>query len=171
MKTRTRKLTLTALFAIITAFFSWTAIPTPFGVPITLQVFGIALCGFALGLKWGLACTLTYIMMGAVGLPVFTFFQGGIAVLTSANGGFIFGFILLSAFCSLNTLCKLKFLMPAIGLLLCHAIGVLQFSLTSGAPFFGSFLTASLPFIFKDALLIFLAYGVHKKIRLEEFYD
>ncbi len=171
MKNQTHRLTLTALFAIIIAFFSWIAIPTPFGVPITLQVFGIALCGFTLGLKWGLACTLTYILMGAAGLPVFSFFQGGIGILTSANGGFVFGFLLLSAFCSLKTLCKPKFLMPIFGLLLCHAVGVLQFSYVSGVSLGAAFLTASLPFIFKDAALILLGNYISRKIRLDEFYD
>ncbi len=171
MKTKSKRLTLTALFAIIIAFFAWISVPTPFGIPVTLQVFGVALCGYTLGLKWGLACTATYIIMGAIGLPVFSFFGGGLGVLTSANGGFIFGFLLLSVFCSLNTLCKLNFLMPCIGVLLCHAVGVLQFSLVSGANAGGVFLTASLPFIFKDFALVITAFYIRKRIRLEEIYD
>ncbi|MBR3594194.1 MAG: biotin transporter BioY [Clostridia bacterium] len=171
MSGRYRKLTLTALFAVIIAFFSWISVPTPLTVPVTLQVFGVSLCGFALGAKWGGACIAVYITMGAVGLPVFSFFQGGISVLTSQSGGFVFGFLLLGIFCGLSRLCKPKFLMPILGLLLCHTVGVLQFCLVTGSGVLGGIITASLPFILKDGVLIFLAHQTSKRIKLGEIYD
>jgi biotin transport system substrate-specific component len=171
MKGKYRKLTLAALFAVIIAFFSWVSIPTPLTVPVTLQVFGVALCGFSLGAKWGGACIAVYISMGAVGIPVFSFFQGGISVLTSQSGGFIFGFLILGIFCGISRLCKPKFLMPLSGLLLCHTVGVLQFCLVTGSGVLGGILTSSLPFILKDGVLVFLAYQTAKRIKLGEIYD
>ena len=169
MKNNTSRVTLTALFAVIIAFCAWISVPTPLTVPVTLQIFGVALCGFLLGPKMGLGCTAVYISMGALGLPVFSFFQGGLGVLTSANGGFVFGFLILSLCCGLNTLCKPKFILPLIGVLLCHAVGLLQFCLVSGSGFWGAFLTVALPFLIKDIFLVWLAGSVSKRIRLEDF--
>ena len=52
-KKRTLRLITAALFTAITAVLSQTAIPTPFDVPLTLQTFAVALCGYVLGVKWG----------------------------------------------------------------------------------------------------------------------
>ena len=97
MKENTRKRTLNlimaALFTAITAVLSQTAIPTPFDVPLTLQTFAVALCGYALGVKWGLASIATYILLGVCGVPVFSGFKSGAQVLFGATGGFIFGFL------------------------------------------------------------------------------
>jgi len=169
MKHRTSKVTLTALFAVIIAFCAWISVPTPLSVPITLQVLGVAISGFLLGAKQGTVCTAIYILMGAVGLPVFSFFQGGIGVLSSANGGFVFGFLILSFCCGVSTLCKLKFVMPLIGILLCHTVGILQFMIVTGGSLWGAILTASLPFILKDIILVWLAGSLKKRIRLEDY--
>ena len=71
-KKRTLRLITAALFTAITAVLSQTAIPTPFDVPLTLQTFAVALCGYVLGVKWGLASTAAYILLGTVGVPVFS---------------------------------------------------------------------------------------------------
>lgn len=63
-KKRTLRLITAALFTAITAVLSQTAIPTPFDVPLTLQTFAVALCGYVLGVKWGLASTAAYIPFG-----------------------------------------------------------------------------------------------------------
>ena len=64
MKKRILNITFAALFTAITAALSQAAIPTPFGVPLTLQTFAVALCGYVLGIKWGLASIITYILLG-----------------------------------------------------------------------------------------------------------
>ena len=68
MKKRILNITFAALFTAITAALSQAAIPTPFGVPLTLQTFAVALCGYVLGIKWGLASIITYILLGAFGV-------------------------------------------------------------------------------------------------------
>ena len=93
MKKRILNITFAALFTAITAALSQAAIPTPFGVPLTLQTFAVALCGYVLGIKWGLASIITYILLGVFGVPVFSGFKGGAQVLFGATGGFIFGFL------------------------------------------------------------------------------
>lgn len=87
----TYNLVLTGMFAAVLAVISQISIPMPTGVPITIQVFGIALTGIVLGWKLGLSATIAYILLGAVGLPIFSNFQGGVHVLTGMTGGYILG--------------------------------------------------------------------------------
>ncbi|MCA5010971.1 biotin transporter BioY, partial [Clostridioides difficile] len=69
------------MFAAVLAVISQLSIPMPTGVPITIQIFGVALIGTVLGWKLGFLATLIYILLGAVGLPVFSNFRGGIQFL------------------------------------------------------------------------------------------
>lgn len=162
---RTKNISLCALFAVITAILSWITIPTPFGLPITLQTFAVSLCGFLLGSKRGTVTTALYLLMGAVGLPVFSAFQGGFGVLLSATGGFLWGFIALSFFCGLSA----KYFW-ILGLFICYIAGIIQLSLVSGSSLFSATLT-SLPFLVKDILLIFAAKQISNRIKLEDLYD
>ena len=82
---------LCALFAAITAVLSQIAIPMPSGVPVTLQTFAIALCGFYLCTARATVSTVVYVLLGAVGVPVFSGFKGGIASIVGPTGGFIIG--------------------------------------------------------------------------------
>ena len=88
---------LCALFAAITAVLSQIAIPMPSGVPVTLQTFAIALCGFYLCTARATVSTVVYVLLGAVGVPVFSGFKGGIASIVGPTGGFIIGFIAMAA--------------------------------------------------------------------------
>jgi len=69
-------------------------IPLPFTpVPITGQTFGVLLAGALLGSRYGTAVVLSYVLQGAIGLPVFSGLKGGIATLLGPTGGYILGFI------------------------------------------------------------------------------
>ena len=164
---RSKLITLCALFAALCAIVSWISIPTPF-LPITLQVFIVALCGFTLGAKAGFITVLIYLLLGAFGVPVFSSMQGGIGTLLSANGGFLLSFPALSFFCGLWKTRK-NFYLPLLGLFICHFCGTVQFSLVTGTGLMQAVLFASLPFILKDIFLIFAARFVARKI--EGLYD
>lgn len=69
-------------------------IPLPFTpVPITGQTFGVLLLGALLGSRYGTAVVAAYVFEGAIGLPVFAGFKGGISALLGPTGGYIVGFI------------------------------------------------------------------------------
>lgn len=162
-KTRenTKNLVLAAMFTAVTAILSQTAIPIPGGVPLTLQTFAVALCGYVLGVKWGLASISAYVLLGAVGVPVFSGFKGGIGTLFGTTGGFIFGFIIFALLCGLSHRFKNRILSVLIGIggmLVCHLCGVIQFSIVYGSNFINSFLLVSLPYLLKDALSVIAAY-------------
>ncbi len=164
LKRNTKALIFSALFTAVICVFSQIAIPTPI-IPITLQVFAVCLCGYLLGAKFSLLSVLCYILLGAVGLPVFYGFQGGAQHLISLTGGFIFGFLPLAFCCGIFRNSKseiLKISFGVFGVLICHLIGVLQFSLISSNGFFESVLVASVPYLVKDIPLCVMSYYIAK---------
>lgn len=79
------------IMAALMAVCSWISIPT--AVPFTLQTFAVFLAIGMLGGKKGTLSVLVYILMGAVGMPVFAGFSGGVGVLLGMTGGYIAGFL------------------------------------------------------------------------------
>ncbi len=160
LKKSTLNLLLAALFTAIISVCSQIAIPLPSDIAFTLQTFAVALCGYTLGFKWGIASVLSYIALGVAGLPVFTLFRGGVHLLFSSTGGFIIGFVPLVIACGLASL-KSKGLNISIGLLgliICHALGVTVFSFVFKTGFIPSFAAASLPYILKDIACVVAAF-------------
>lgn len=91
-KTRTIDITTIALMTAVTAVMAQIAIPMPAGVPMTLQTLAVTLAGVILGSKQGAVSMLIYLLLGGVGLPVFSGFKGGLAMLVGPTGGFIISF-------------------------------------------------------------------------------
>ena len=81
-----------AMFAVLIAICSWISIPTM--VPFTLQTFGIFVTVGILGGKRGSLSVLIYLLLGAIGVPVFAGFSGGVQALVGTTGGYIIGFLL-----------------------------------------------------------------------------
>lgn len=153
----TINLIFTALFASIIVVATLISIPMPSGVAITLQTLAIALCGYMLGIKYGTAAVVVYIALGAVGLPVFTGFGAGIGKILGVTGGFMWGFIPMAILCSLGLKFEKKWIQAAfgiLGLLCCHAIGILQFSVVTGNSIISAALIASVPYLVKDIISV-----------------
>ena len=95
-----------------------------------------------------------YILLGMVGAPIFSGFQGGIGVILGYTGGFIFGFIPLVLLCGTNVQKTwLKILFGVFGLTLCHLIGTFQYMLLSKLSFISALVAVSLPYFIKDVIL------------------
>lgn len=91
MNGKTQRLILTGMFAALTAAGAFFKIPL--GVlSLTLQTFMTALAGVLLGRKWGATSQLVYVLLGLVGIPVFTQ-GGGLGYLVQPSMGFLFGLI------------------------------------------------------------------------------
>src|SRR5699024_80196 len=88
-----RMMIITSLFAAIISVLAQVSIPMPLGVPITGQTLAIGLAATILGSRYGTLSALLYMIIGAVGVPVFAQFTGGPGVLLGPTGGFIVGFI------------------------------------------------------------------------------
>lgn len=164
---RIANLTVSAVFCAVICVTAQITVSSPFALPFTLQTFGVALCGYLLGVKRTLYSVGAYILLGIIGIPVFAGFGGGIQTLFGHSGGFIIGFLGLGIFCALANTTKsrvLKIIYSVSGLILCHISGVIWLAVISHTNIFASFLTASAPFILKDAVFVLLAFIVAKII-------
>lgn len=84
-------LVLISVFAALIAVCAWITIPSV--VPFTLQTFGIFSALLLLGGKRGTLSVTVYILLGVIGLPVFSGFKGGTGALLGPTGGYIIGFV------------------------------------------------------------------------------
>ncbi|MBP5661792.1 MAG: biotin transporter BioY [Clostridia bacterium] len=145
-------------FAAILAVCSQLAIPLPAGVPMTLQTFAVALCGFLLGRVRAPLAAGVYLLLGAVGLPVFSSFQGGVQTLFGPTGGFLFGFVPMAALCGIGGKSMGKHLLfGLLGVVICHAMGAAQYALITQTPFSSACLLVSAPYLLKDVLSLAFA--------------
>lgn len=147
------------------AVCSWISIPMT--VPFTLQTFAVCLIAALLGPRRGLWTVLCYILLGAVGAPIFAGFKGGFGALLGVTGGYIVGFLFTALVVGLAAARwgrKLGVLIPAmiVGILLCYAFGtawfVLVYTKNSGPIGVGTALGwCVLPYIPADAAKLLLA--------------
>ena len=173
MKLSTKTIVTVGMFTAVLSVLSILAIPMPSGVPVTLQTFAMAICGYVLGWKRGTAATLLYILVGTVGIPVFAGMTGGPNRLIGPTGGFIWGFIFLTMLCGLaamqrNILCRI--IIGLAGLAICHVLGALQYAVVASVPLPASFLTVSVPYLIKDVISVlaagFVALPVCRALRM-----
>lgn len=87
-----RMMIITALFAAIIGVLAQITIPLPL-VPITGQTLAIGLAATILGARYGTISVLLYLFIGAVGVPVFAEFSGGVSKLVGPTGGYLVGFV------------------------------------------------------------------------------
>lgn len=164
----TKAMVMIAVFAAVTAVLAQISIPTPWGIPLTLQTFAVALAGYCLGKYKGTMSVLIYILLGLAGIPVFANFTGGIAKLAGATGGYIWGFLFMVFACGLEDTVKHKWvsiLLGILGLAVCHLLGVIQFAFLSQRTLAEAFFLASAPYLIKDVISIAAAYGLAIPIR------
>lgn len=149
------------VFAALLAVLSQISIPLPTGIPVTLQTFAVALCGFALGPGLGAAAVGVYLALGAVGVPVFAGFSGGIGSFVGMTGGYLWAFLPMAFLCGLGARQKnraLALTVGFLGLVVCHLCGSFQFALVSAVSPWNAFLLASAPYLLKDAASLVAAY-------------
>lgn len=162
---RTVDMAYIALFAVLMAVCAWISIPMT--VPFTLQTFGVFAALGTLGGRRGLWAVTVYLLLGAVGLPVFSGFQGGLGVLLGTTGGYILGFWVSAllywlATAKLGTSLPVMVCAMALGLAVCYAFGTAWFlaayARTAGAVTLAAALGwCVLPFLIPDLLKLALA--------------
>lgn len=161
-----------AMFAVIMAVCSWISIPAM--VPFTLQTFGVFLAVGTLGGKRGSLAVLIYLLLGAVGLPVFSGFAGGLGYMMGSTGGYIIGFLLsaLTMWAMERLLGKRKGVLAlsmGLGLLVCYIFGTLWFMLVytkNSGPIglWTALVWCVFPFMIPDVIKIALAFSVCRRL-------
>lgn len=166
-KKRIRCMCLSAIFAGILSVSAWISIPFLGGVSMTLQTLAVALCGYFIGFTSGAAALGVYILLGIIGIPVFSGFSAGLGILLGPTGGFIYGFFALLMLCSLARRYKgvTAVCLGALGLVICHVCGIIQYCAVANVEPFSAFTVISLPFLLKDFISVFAAYVLSKLLR------
>jgi len=153
---------LCSLFAALIAVCAWISIPV-FDIAFTLQTLAIFLSLGLLGGKRGSVAVALYLLLGAVGMPVFSGFQGGIGVLAGVTGGYLWGFLLAALiFWALERFGKLPAMIA--GQLVCYLCGSLWFYWYAGGGLWLIVARCVLPYLAGDAAKIALAYILTRRL-------
>ncbi|MCQ4021413.1 MULTISPECIES: biotin transporter BioY [unclassified Ruminococcus] len=160
-RSATYSIVLTALFAALTAVFSQIAIPIG-PVPINLAMFSVFVAGGLLGIRRAMISQLVYVLLGAVGVPVFAGFKGGFAAIAGPTGGYIIGYILAAG--TIALICRFwnkKIVALAVamvvGLAVCYSFGTAWFVISTGSQLWYSLTICVFPFLPGDAAKIIAA--------------
>lgn len=164
------ELSLDAMMLAFLVIGSQIIVPTPIGVPFTLQVLAVALVAYSLDMKNALLVVSSYLLLGFLGLPFFSGFTGGPAKLLAPSGGYLLGFIPMLILLNLaRDYFKGKkptaILFSVLGLAACHLIGIGWLSYVTNIALFQAFMLGSLPFLLKDIVCLLLAAYLSLKLR------
>lgn len=154
------RMSLIALFAALMCILAPISIPVG-SVPITLANLVVFLSVLLLGTKDGTLSCLVYILIGVLGLPVFSNFASGLGVLLGPTGGYIFGYILTclvsGIFVEKCKNKKIKIVGLVLGLVISYLVGTLWYSYITKMDFFVSLLVCVVPFVIIDVVKIIIA--------------
>lgn len=166
-----REMTTIALVTAIICIIAPFSIPIPISpIPVTLALFALFLAGIILG-KWkGVISAVLYLLLGMVGLPVFTGFTGGVQKLTGPTGGYLVGYIFLVFFTGLFVekfpgKMPMYFLGGLLGIVSCYAFGTLWFVIQYKVGFLEALTMCVFPYIPLDLVKLVLAVIVGSQVR------
>ncbi len=166
---QTRQMAQTGMFTALLAVCSQIAVPLPMGVPINLALLAVYLAAFLLPRRQALLSVSIFLLLGAIGLPVFANFQGGPAALFGKTGGYLLGYLGTAAVVSVcqdwaDNFWK-RCLICALGLLACYVPGTAWFMLITNLSLPVSLGYCVYPFLPGDALKIAAAAYVAPKLQ------
>ena len=172
-KTSTYAMVVTALMAAVTCILAPLSVPIG-PVPISLTNFAIYLSLYLLGWKRGTVSYLVYVLIGMVGVPVFSGFTGGMGRLLGPTGGYIVGFIPMALIAGVvidrfrNRGIQLAGMIA--GSAVCYSFGTAWYCFQAGSSVGAALGTGVVPFIPGDLvkMLIAMALGPMIRSRLEK---
>ena len=163
---RASTITRAALMAAVTAVAAQIAIPLQ-PVPFTFQVLAVILCGLLLGVRLGALAQAIYVLVGAIGVPVFSNFTGGLGHVLGPTGGYLISYPIAAAVAGLaaNTVAMaprgrallIGFLWGCAGLAVIYVIGATWLAVVSGFSPAQAIAAGILPFIGFDLIKVALA--------------
>lgn len=180
METQEKKLfsvqnmVLIAVFTALIAVCSWILIPVE-PVPFTLQTFAVFVTAGLLGSKRGAISVVVYVLLGLVGVPVFSKFGAGLSVIAGPTGGYIVGFIftvvitgiIIKASKKMNNTGRIIMMAVAmaVGDIVCFAIGTIWFMVIMKTGLVATLGLCVFPYIIPDLIKIVVAVIVVDRMR------
>ena len=165
-----QELTTMALLAALLCVSSYISIRLPFSaVPITAQTLIINMIALLLKPKKAGTTVVIWILLGAVGLPVFSNGNAGFGVLAGPTGGYIFGYLIAAILISLargkknnwirNIICVI-----AIGFPVIYGVGVPWIKVATGIDWKAALLTGLVPFLVGDVIKAVASVAIAKPL-------
>jgi biotin transport system substrate-specific component len=127
-----------------------------------------------LGKKYGTIATAIYVLLGAVGVPVYAGMKAGFGVLFGPTGGYIIGFLFLAFCCGMayDFFSKknaagiiLAFVFSLLGLACCHGLGIVQLKNYYEMTWAAAAMAGTVPYLLKDVLSVALAFALAVAVR------
>ena len=175
MKNKTRITTITitkvALSTAIICILGPLSFSIPISpVPISLGILGIFFAVYVNGWLWGTVSCVLYLLLGFVGVPVFTGFTGGITKLLGPTGGYMIGYIFLSLIAGFfiskfENKIPLHILGMVLGTICCYALGTVWLAISLKMSFGAALVAGVIPFIPADAVKMAIAVAIGIPVR------
>ena len=175
-KTNINDLMYAGLFAALTAVLGLVSIPLPFSpVPITGQSLAVMLAGCILTTRQAGFALLTFLLVGAVGVPVYAGGTGGFGIIAGPRGGYLIGYLLGAMLISYlkgngNNIWRLAMANIVGGIGLVYLVGVVWLAVVTGMDVQKALAIGALPFIPGDLIKVVVASGLgvalNKQLRL-----
>ena len=166
MNMKTKEITMIGLMAALTCIAGPLSLPLPFSpVPISLTNLAVFFAVYLLGMKRGTISYCVYLLLGLVGMPVFSAFTSGPAKILGPTGGYLIGFVFMAVICGWfvdrwNGKPVPSFIGMVAGTAVCYAFGTAWLAFQAKMSFGAALAAGVLPFLLGDAVKIILSIAV-----------
>ncbi len=165
-----RSMVFTAIFAALICVAAPISVPLPGLVPISLATFAVYLAGGILGGKRAALAVTVYVLLGAVGVPVFSGYSGGLGVLFGVTGGYIIGYIPMALITGIfaDMQSKNHWTVPVgmvLGTIALYTFGTAWYMIFTGNGLITALAGCVVPFLAFDAIKIVLASAITMPLR------
>ncbi len=168
-RTKTKQYILCALFVAFSAICAQLVIPIQ-PVPITLGTLAILMAGAMLGPKYGALAVLIYVLLGLVGVPVFSMGRAGVGIIAGPSGGFVMGWVLVAAATGfvaekLGKSYTSLVIAMVVGTIVCYITGVAWFMFLTGTGLWPALVACMFPFLPGDTAKIIVGAFLARRCR------
>ena len=169
VRTNIREMSLIAVMAAVICVLG--PLSVPIGViPISFTNLAVYLAIYVLGCKPGTLSYVVYLLIGLVGVPVFSGFTGGIGKLFGPTGGYLIGFLFMAVICGwfidrFDCKLALSFFGMVLGTIVCYIFGTAWLAYQAGMTFYAALAAGVLPFLVGDLVKMAIAVIVGPQVR------
>lgn len=155
--------------AALLAISAWLSIPMP-QVSFTMQSFAVFFALELLGGRRGTVSIAIYLLMGLVGLPVFSGFRGGAGVLLGVTGGYIWGFLAAglvywAVTALLGRKLPVRICAAVLGMAVCYACGTVWYLRLYGGNLWAVLALCVVPYLLPDAVKLVLSISLAERLK------